>query len=687
MVDFTNFGQAWQKRGDELRRQRLEIADAFQQFKKNNPYASLEEFQDYIDDISGGSNYLRGGAPSSWVLEGIAKTNKENKARDDQRKRIEAMADKLRIGGQVSALADQYILQSDGSQAGIDKARDSFIESLGGNKEDYWTPQLDNAFSTQNYGRLRFDQIAGITPQVIERIDAAGGNLDDATKSNILQTFNITDTELSNIVANQKTKKDRETAEWVLGNQSNLLGLAKEYISGGATQEDLKAMMNDNPLLKNTGYSLNDSTIASLFARATEEKKRADDDRELQLNEKYDSDYEDAVTRLMPQLTALVVTNPDTATTVNQIIEYLHNNITPEAFNRKFGVDKATFLNDPNKANSPIIKSIMERAYATVEANQQQGYGQDVDALSVARVEKGKEFREKNIETGRNSLGSVGASIAVTDYLGPMQIQIINSIMASEEFAEATEESKDNPAVAIQFVKNHPDYQRVRMGLSEAAQDSFARTHPVPLETQGFSQWQTNINSEITDDLAKMDNYLTAIENEPDPTKQQEALEKIILETTNVMAGYRNDIRRAGANTIKWLDFSQGGWDTQAVEGIVTNLQQKLEEVRNRANEIRDNITYNQTNQEELNLSVRKEGFGVPEIFGQEKINVGGKNYWVYIPNPQKDDPNIHPRSRRALPDFILNPEIPRSSINPNLPRGINQSEIRDWMLEQTNPQ
>ena len=682
MVDFTNFGQAWQKRGDELRRQRREIADAFQQFKRDNPYASLEEFQDYIDDISGGSNYLRGGAPSSWVLEGIAKTNKENKARDDQKKRIEAMANKLRIGGQVSALADQYILKSDGSQAGIDTARDTFIESLGGNKEDYWTPELDNAFSTQNYGRLRFDQIAGITPQVIERIDAAGGNLDDATKSNILQTFNITDSELSNIVANQKTKKDRETAEWILGNQGNLLDLTKQYISGGATQEDLKAMMNDNPLLKNTGYSLNDSTIASLFARATEEKKRADDEYELGLNEKYDSDYEDAVTRLMPQLSALVVTNPDTATTINQIIEYLHNNITPEAFSRKFGVDKATFLNDPNKANSPIIKSIMERAYATVTANQQQGYGQDVDKLSTAKLEKGNEFRERNMDTGKNALGPVGASIAVTDYLGPMQIQIINSIMASEEFAKITKDS-ENPSVGIQFIKNHPDYQRVRMGLSEAAQDNFARTHPVPLETQGFSQWQTNINSEITDDLAKMDSYLTAIEKEPDPTKQQEALEKIILETTNVMAGYRNDIRRAGANTIKWLDFSQGGWDAQSVEGIVTNLQQKLEEVRNRANEIRDNITHNQTNQNELDLSARKEGFGIPEVFGQEKINVGGRNYWVYIPNPKKDDPNIHPRSRRASPDFIINPEIPRSSVNPNLPRGINQSEIRNWMLEQ----
>ena len=686
MVDFTNFGQAWQKRGDELRRQRREIADAFQQFKKDNPYASLEEFQDYIDDISGGSNYLRGGAPSQWVLEGIAKTNKENKAREDQKRRIEAMANKLRISGQVGALADQYILQSDGTQAGIDKAREEFIESLGGNKEDYWTPQLDNAFSTQNYGRLRFDQIANVTPQIIQRIDAAGGNLDDATKSNILQTFNITDTELSNIVANEKQKKDRETAEWILGNQSNLLGLAKEYISGGATQEDLKEMMNANPLLQNTGYSLNDSTIASLFARATEENKRADDEYELELNEKYDADYEDAVTRLLPQLSSLVVTNQDTATTVNQIIEYLSNNITPEAFNRKFGVDKATFLNDPNKANSPIIKSIMDRAYATVEANQQQGYGRDVDALSAARVEKGNEFRERNMDTGKNALGPVGASIAVTDYLGPMQIQIINSIMASEEYAEVTKDSK-NPSVGIQFIKNHPDYQRVRVGLSEAAQDNFARTHPVPLETQGFSQWQTNINSEITDDLAKMDNYLTAIENETDPAKQQEALEKIILETTNVMAGYRNDIRRAGANTIKWLDFSQGGWDAQAVEGIVTNLQQKLEEVRNRANEIRDNITYNQTNQEELDLSARKEGFGIPEVFGQERINVGGRNYWVYIPNPLKDDPNIQPRSRRAAPDFILNPEIPRSSINPNLPRGINQSEIRNWMLEQTPTQ
>lgn len=687
MVDFTNFGQAWQKRGDELRRQRREIADAFQQFKKDNPYASLEEFQDYIDDISGGSNYLRGGAPSQWVLEGIAKTNKENKAREDQKRRIESMAEKLRISGQVAALADQYILQSDGSQAGIDKARDEFIESLGGNKEDYWTPQLDNAFSTQNYGKLRFDQISGITPQIVQRIDAAGGNLTDEAKSNILQTFNITDTELSNIVAERTTKKNRETAEWVISNQNNLLDLAKEYIAGGATQKDLKEMMNANPLLQNTGYSLNDSTIASLFARATEEKERADAEYELERNKEFDTDYEDAVTRLMPQLGALIVTNPDTATTVNQIIEYLHNNITPEAFISKFGVDKATFLNDPNKANSPIIKNIMARAHATVAANQQQQYGKDVDALSVARVEKGKEFREKNIETGRNSLGSVGASIAVTDYLGPMQIQIINSIMASEEFAEATEDSKDNPAVGIQFVKNHPDYQRVRIGLSEAAQDSFARTHPVPLETQGFSQWQTNINSEIADDLAKMDNYLTAIENETDPAKQQDALEKIILETTNVMAGYRNDIRRAGASTIKWLDFSQGGWDAQAVEGIVTNLQQKLEEVRNRANEIRDNITYNQTNQHELDLSARKEGFGIPEVFGQDKINVGGRNYWVYIPNPQKEDPNLHPRQRRALPDFIINPEIPRSSINPNLPRGINQSEITNWMLEQTPPQ
>ena len=57
------------------------------------------------------------------------------------------------------------------------------------------------------------------------------------------------------------------------------------------------------------------------------------------------------------------------------------------------------------------------------------------------------------METGKNALGPVGASIAVTDYLGPMQIQIINSIMASEEFAEVTKDS-ENPSVGIQFIKN-----------------------------------------------------------------------------------------------------------------------------------------------------------------------------------------------------------------------------------------
>jgi hypothetical protein len=81
MINFTSMATGFQNRGDENRIERRKVAEAFEQFKQNNPEATLAQFQQYIDSVSGGRNYLAGGAGSGETLRKLAADNQAKKAR------------------------------------------------------------------------------------------------------------------------------------------------------------------------------------------------------------------------------------------------------------------------------------------------------------------------------------------------------------------------------------------------------------------------------------------------------------------------------------------------------------------------------------------------------------------------------------------------------------------------------
>ena len=92
MINFTSMATGFQNRGDENRVERRKVAEAFEQFKRNNPEATLAQFQQYIDGMSGGRNYLAGGAGSGEALRKLASDNQAKKAR---RLAAEAQASKM----------------------------------------------------------------------------------------------------------------------------------------------------------------------------------------------------------------------------------------------------------------------------------------------------------------------------------------------------------------------------------------------------------------------------------------------------------------------------------------------------------------------------------------------------------------------------------------------------------------
>lgn len=92
-----------------LQRRRGEMAQAFNQFAQQNPGASLQEFQAFIDQASGGSNYVRGGAPSGEVLRSVVERRNAEAAQQRMMQNLRMLNERAQIMGQLQASAQQFV--------------------------------------------------------------------------------------------------------------------------------------------------------------------------------------------------------------------------------------------------------------------------------------------------------------------------------------------------------------------------------------------------------------------------------------------------------------------------------------------------------------------------------------------------------------------------------------------------
>ncbi|WP_138465359.1 hypothetical protein [Poseidonocella sp. HB161398] len=130
------------------RRKRVELAQAWEQYKQANPHATLAEMQSWIDTRAGGRNYIAAGAPSGSVLQGIADENAKRKQRDQSRQAIEDLDARNSLAGRLRESAESYILDSGGDMG---KAMKGFASDLGMENLDGF--DVSGIFTEGNYQR------------------------------------------------------------------------------------------------------------------------------------------------------------------------------------------------------------------------------------------------------------------------------------------------------------------------------------------------------------------------------------------------------------------------------------------------------------------------------------------------------------------------------------------------------
>ena len=242
---FFDYASRGALEGREKRnRQRVELAKAFQEFQRMNPEATVQDFQSFIDSMSGsglGSNYVRGGAPSQDVLKRLAE---DGAARRQQRLQDQASANFRRRAENLStleAMADRAVLGMDGEN--FDAAYEDFVKSLGPDAQGIIKDMnLRNRFTPQNRDLLKGRRLMESMPQIENYLNMINYELGEVDAETMGRFFGLPESQMTMFVDAAKKKVMLKQQEWRQTNNAYLMQVARDAAASGDKSAVKKAI-------------------------------------------------------------------------------------------------------------------------------------------------------------------------------------------------------------------------------------------------------------------------------------------------------------------------------------------------------------------------------------------------------------------------------------------------------------
>lgn len=121
-------GQFWggyMQEGDRIERRRLDFSKAFNEFRRDNPYATIDDLQGQINSIYGGQNFLYG-APSRPVLDSIAQQNQTRLQERQSVQQIEQLQRQANLQKSVLDTVRSIVPNARNDAEALDTARNMF---------------------------------------------------------------------------------------------------------------------------------------------------------------------------------------------------------------------------------------------------------------------------------------------------------------------------------------------------------------------------------------------------------------------------------------------------------------------------------------------------------------------------------------------------------------------------------
>ena len=580
MIDLTGFSQGFTQRTDENRRSRQEFAKAFEEFKRNNPYASLEEFQSFIDQSTGGNNYLSAGAPSGEVLENLAKENAKRKLADVTRQQVADISSRARTLGEITAIVDKSFLNSNINPNTDYKDLYSTFAKTYNMVDEKGNPNfggfnVENLFTKERAQRVMQNETMRLLPSAMQIINNSKGQIDSAT---LQKSLGISKNIADPLVNMAKDGYDREVKEWTFRNKTAILDRGLAAIRDGRNPTDEMEMF-----VSEMGYDLKNfpdskKIIKSYADEAARIRKNENDDRNRKLEEQRRASVMqlENTFRTDPAIQAAIRSGDENRTT-QLMLQRAKRYLTSEQFSIVYGVK-------PEAATPTLFAEVFRSEADEAVAGQKDAQGKRQDGAVSAATTAVQGVDKENLGRAQQAFGDgkgvtplsgkaggVGSMVAQDmskKYV--MTPQIIDAM--SNVFANVEVEKGVPPSYAslMSAVENDPNFKQAAAGASLSAykQDIYSRTkqNQGGFNVESFSGWYERTNNEISQAVGSLNKGLDKIKAMQDPNKRLASLQILQREMDRSFISASQEIEARRQRADRWVEYGTGGWN----EGLVT---------------------------------------------------------------------------------------------------------------------
>jgi hypothetical protein len=592
MIDFAGFSSGFNAQQERDERRRGELAKAFNEFQRLNPTATADQFQQFIDSMSGGRNYLRGGMPSGKALEAVVEQATTNRERAEADRQYDVFKRNIELQDALSGAVTGIMLGYDDPGEGGYNATD-FTAMQQQLQERF--PNVDfnkmgfnpnNMFTTQRRNAAIASRIQEYAPIIQTLVNNAGGRNITAED---LAPFGVPTALIQPLITQANTLEDQRRLTYATERRQDILRTAVEAIQRGDPDvyETIIGVYQDINLPDK------DSTFfTNLQAEANEVASR-----EKLVNEREARQLADTfITGLLerPGIQSAVVLQDD-----DQLMELIARRAQglPDAdLISLFGVESREQFNaNPRAYLMDYLDEVKQelrlkqRGLASTgvdEAAQavQQGLA-DFDTRNTASVEA--YFGSASNQNFPPQAGPAGRSAQLAAVQLAREYEMTPQVLAAMEavFQSITAEDGTNPLIVAQMVRSDPGFQAAVQGhtvreAKERLGNQIQSLRGSP-EIQTFENWYSGEQqaldtamTDVTDDIATA--VSTYRDNPEVLINVLTAIDSQLNSGVRDLVGKWQTLGRLQTTAnggLGWLDIEGGLWDQSKIFGDGDSLE------------------------------------------------------------------------------------------------------------------
>ncbi|NCW67803.1 MAG: hypothetical protein EBV86_04420 [Marivivens sp.] len=596
---FNAMSRGFNERVDLRNRQRREIANAFNEFRRANPEATLADFQSFIDAQAGsglGSNYLRGGAPSKEILTKIASENafrKKNRLEAEARDRVRARGD---MRGYLQGQMDNALLNANPSQ--LDTAKNTWLQSLSPEGQELVTEMaILDGWTESKYNYLQGQRLRQSLPDLQNYLKLNQYSVDSLDPQSIAGAFGLDVSQVEPFIKAAKNETKMYMQRWWQENNAGIMEVANEAARQGLDDQAIKdavgAYLTNSPQKKNFEAGEYDKLIASAVAKAKKVRDTELDQRTTTA-QKNVALLEEAWDRDAKLAEAMRNGNQEEALAI--MMKMAKARLDDDDWRLAYGLDGGE-----SAVPDDFFKDQLSKIVETERNAQHDYYNERSQQFDSKIAEANNTFTSTNVQNMQNVFKSMfgdqpaGQLAQALGYEYVMSPQLAQSVMAAmstlpEDVKKEAEEG--NFMAAVNHIKSEleaagmtPNLDQGRKAYIEGKKEENAIYQPMK-----FDDW---LNQETDDFLADNDDYrkrmnemVRAYQGNPDILADQLLkLQRAIQQTFNARVQEFETRKKRAYGRTGWILHNSGGWDDARVDDLLKSAKEatdaQLEAIQN----------------------------------------------------------------------------------------------------------